>query len=110
MARVGHPGKYTLRGETTVTFKEGLALAGGLTEKSKHSQVVLFRRVSSQWTEAKVMNVKRDAEREKSKRGLRASSGRYDLCPAKHDIENPAIYPTANMAAYVTRNFLTSSQ
>jgi protein involved in polysaccharide export with SLBB domain len=54
--QVGHPGKYTLHGEMTVT--EALAQAGGLTEKSKHSQVVLFRRVSSQWTEAKLLNVK----------------------------------------------------
>jgi polysaccharide export outer membrane protein len=54
---VSRPGKYTLHGETTVT--EGLAMAGGLTDKSKHSHVVLFRRVSSEWTEAKVMDVKK---------------------------------------------------
>ncbi len=55
--QVGRPGHYVLHGETTVT--EALAMAGGLTDKSKHSQVVLFRRVSSQWTEAKVLNVKK---------------------------------------------------
>lgn len=55
--QVGHPGKYTLHGETTVT--EGIAMAGGLTDKSKHSHVVLFRRVSSEWTEAKVLDVKK---------------------------------------------------
>ncbi len=55
--QVSRPGKYTLHGETTVT--EGLAMAGGLTDKSKHSHVVLFRRVSSEWTEAKVMDVKK---------------------------------------------------
>jgi polysaccharide export outer membrane protein len=55
--QVGHPGKYFLHGEMTVT--EGVAMAGGFTEKSKHSHVVLFRRVSSQWTEAKVLDVKK---------------------------------------------------
>jgi polysaccharide export outer membrane protein len=55
--QLGHPGKYVLHGEMTVT--EGIAMAGGFTEKSKHSQVVLFRRVSSQWTEAKVLDVKK---------------------------------------------------
>lgn len=55
--QVGRPGKYILHGEMTVT--EGVAVAGGFTEKSKHSHVVLFRRVSSQWTEAKVLDVKK---------------------------------------------------
>lgn len=54
--QVGHPGKFELRAETTVT--EALALAGGLTEKSKDSQVLLFRRVSDQWAEVKLLNVK----------------------------------------------------
>jgi polysaccharide export outer membrane protein len=55
--QVGHPGKYDLHGETTVA--EGVALAGGFTEKSKHSHVLVFRRISSQWTEAKVVDVKK---------------------------------------------------
>jgi polysaccharide biosynthesis/export protein len=55
--QVLRPGKYTLRGETTLT--EAIAMAGGFTDKSKHSQVLLFRRVSDQWTEAKVVNVKK---------------------------------------------------
>jgi len=55
--QVARPGKFELHGEMTVT--EGVALAGGFTEKSKHSNVVLFRRVSSQWTEARVLNVKK---------------------------------------------------
>lgn len=55
--QVSHPGKYTLHGDTTVT--EGVAMAGGFTDKSKHSHVVLFRRVSDQWTEARVLDVKK---------------------------------------------------
>ncbi len=55
--QVGHPGKYTLHGDITVT--QAIAEAGGFTDKSKHSNVVLFRRVSSQWTEAKVLDVKK---------------------------------------------------
>lgn len=54
--QVGRPGKYELRADTTVT--EALAIAGGLTEKSKHSQVLLFRRVSNDWVETKLINVK----------------------------------------------------
>jgi polysaccharide export outer membrane protein len=55
--QVGRPGKYDLRGDVTVT--EAVAMAGGFTEASKHSQVLLFRRVSDEWVEAKVINVKK---------------------------------------------------
>jgi polysaccharide export outer membrane protein len=55
--QVGKPGKYELRGQTTIT--QAIAVAGGFTEASKHSQVLLFRRVDDQWTEAKIINVKK---------------------------------------------------
>lgn len=54
---LAHPGKFDLRGDLTLT--EGIALAGGFTESSKHSQVLLFRRVSHDWAEVKVLNVKK---------------------------------------------------
>ena len=53
---VGKPGKFDYRGDVTLT--EAIAMAGGFTEASKHSQVLLFRRVSDQWTEAKIIDVK----------------------------------------------------
>jgi len=55
--QVGHPGKYDLRGDVTVT--EAVAVAGGFTDAAKHSQVLLFRRISDEWTDAKVINVKK---------------------------------------------------
>ena len=54
--QIGRPGKYELRGDTTLV--EALAIAGGLTEASKHSEVVLFRHVSDQTLEARMFNVK----------------------------------------------------
>lgn len=54
--QIGRPGKYELRGDTTLV--EALAIAGGLTEASKHSEVVLFRRVSDETFEARMFNVK----------------------------------------------------
>jgi polysaccharide export outer membrane protein len=54
---VGKPGKYDLRSDLTVT--EAVAIAGGLNEKSKHSQVVLFRPVAGGGFEAKLINVKK---------------------------------------------------
>lgn len=55
--QLGHPGKYDLRGHVTLT--EAIAIAGGFTDASKHSRVLLFRRVDDRWTEAKMFNVKK---------------------------------------------------
>lgn len=54
--QLGHPGKFELRGDVTLT--EAVAIAGGFLESSKHSQVVLYRRVNAQWTSAKLYNLK----------------------------------------------------
>ena len=53
--RVGHPGKYDLRGDTTLT--QAIAIAGGFSDGAKASQVLLFRRVSDEWMEAKLIDV-----------------------------------------------------
>jgi polysaccharide biosynthesis/export protein len=55
--QLGHPGRYELHGP--LTLSEGIALAGGFLETSKHSQVVLYRRVNDQWTSAQLINVKK---------------------------------------------------
>jgi polysaccharide export outer membrane protein len=54
---VGKPGKYELRSDTTVV--EAVEIAGGLTSQSKHSQVVLFRRVNNEMVEARLLNLKK---------------------------------------------------
>jgi polysaccharide export outer membrane protein len=54
---VAKPGKYELRGSTTLT--QGLTLAGGHTRDAKHSQVIIFRRFSNEWVEVKQLDVKK---------------------------------------------------
>lgn len=54
---VGHPGKYELRGDTSVV--EAIEMAGGFTDSAKHSQVLLFRRLSRDWMETKILDVKK---------------------------------------------------
>lgn len=54
---LAHPGKYDLRSDTTLT--EAVAIAGGFTENSKHSEVFLFRHVSNRWVEVKKVDVKK---------------------------------------------------
>jgi polysaccharide export outer membrane protein len=54
--QVQRPGKYDLRGDLTVT--EAIAMAGGMQSTAKHSQVVLYRRVSDQWMHGELLDIK----------------------------------------------------
>ena len=54
---VGHPGKFDLRDETTVA--QAVAIAGGLKDSAKHSQVLLFHRVPKGWMQVKRVNLKK---------------------------------------------------
>jgi protein involved in polysaccharide export with SLBB domain len=54
--QVQHPGKFDLRGDTTVM--QAVEIAGGFNESAKHSQILLFRRVSDDWVEVKKLNLK----------------------------------------------------
>jgi polysaccharide export outer membrane protein len=51
------PGKYELRSSLTVT--EAIAVAGGFTDASKHSQVWLYHSIPNDQFEVKVLNLKR---------------------------------------------------
>jgi polysaccharide export outer membrane protein len=97
--QVGHPGKYTLHGETTVT--EGVAMAGGFTEKSKHSHVVLFRRVSDQWTEAKLLDVKKMMNQANLSEDFVLKPGDMIWVPQNTISKIARFIPTTSMSTYV---------
>lgn len=98
--QVGHPGKYTLHGETTVT--EGLAMAGGLTDKSKHSHVVLFRRVSSEWTEARVLDVKKMMKSQNLSEDFVLHPGDMIYVPQNTMSKIARFIPTSSMNTYIS--------
>lgn len=54
--QVQHPGKFDLRGDTTVL--QAVEIAGGFNDNAKHAQVLLFHRVSNGWVEVKKLNLK----------------------------------------------------
>jgi polysaccharide biosynthesis/export protein len=54
--QVEHPGKYDLRGTTTLF--QAITVAGGFKDSAKHSQVVLFREAGNNMVSAKLINVK----------------------------------------------------
>jgi protein involved in polysaccharide export with SLBB domain len=53
---VAKPGQFELRDDITVT--QAVAIAGGFLTIAKHSKVVVFHRISTDWSEAKTLDVK----------------------------------------------------
>lgn len=56
LGQVNRPGKYDLRGATTVA--QAVAMAGGFTSKGRRNNIILFRRVSDNWVSATKVNLK----------------------------------------------------
>jgi polysaccharide biosynthesis/export protein len=56
LGQVARPGKYDLRGDTTVAA--AVAMAGGFTGEAKHSQVLVFRRVNDNWSSVTKIDLK----------------------------------------------------
>lgn len=96
---VGHPGKYEIRGDTTLV--EALEQAGGLTEEAKHSQVLLFRRVSQDWLQAKVIDVKKMMKERNLSEDLHLQPGDMIFVPQNWVSKIRKFIPTAgfNMAS-----------
>jgi polysaccharide export outer membrane protein len=96
--QVAHPGKFDLRGDTTVT--QGLAIAGGLTDTAKHSQVLLFRRVSSDWYEVKKINVKRLMQAMDLNEDLHLQAGDFLFVPMSTIAQVKRLVPSYGMGVY----------
>ena len=77
--QVGKPGKYELRSDTTVA--EAVEIAGGLTSQSKHSQVVLFRRVNDDLVETRLLNLKKMLKQSSLKEDAHLRSGDMVFVP-----------------------------
>ncbi len=95
--QVGKPGKYDLRG--TVTLVQAIAIAGGFTDKSRHSQVLLFRRISSQWMHAEIINVKKMEKAGKLTEDVVLHPGDMLFVPKNTMSKIDAFFPTASMGS-----------
>jgi polysaccharide export outer membrane protein len=96
---VAHPGKYELRGDSTVT--EGVALAGGFTEQAKHSGVVLFRRISDERIEARVLNVKKMLNSHNLAEDFHLRAGDLVYVPQNRISKIRRYLPTSSLSTYV---------
>jgi polysaccharide export outer membrane protein len=96
--QVGKPGKYDLRG--TVTLTQAIAIAGGFTDKSRHSQVLLFRRVSSQWMHAEIIDVKKMEKSGKLNEDRTLHPGDMLFVPKNTFSKIDAFFPSASMGTF----------
>lgn len=96
---VSRPGKYELRGDLTVN--EAVAIAGGFTQQARHSQVVLFRRVSSDVAEAHLIDVKRMLNSRNLREDWHLQAGDFVYVPQSRISKIRKYVPTSSMNWYL---------
>jgi polysaccharide biosynthesis/export protein len=96
---VARPGKYELRGDLTVN--EAVAIAGGLTQQARHSQVVLFRRVSSGMAEAQVVDLKKMLNARDLREDLHLRPGDFVFVPQSRISKIRKYVPTSALSWYM---------
>jgi polysaccharide biosynthesis/export protein len=96
--QVGKPGKYDLRGDTTVV--QALQIAGGMEESAKHSEVYLFRRVSNDWVETTKLNVKKMMSNGSLAEDLHLRPGDMVFVPKNTFSKIQRFIPTPNIGTF----------
>jgi polysaccharide biosynthesis/export protein len=93
------PGKYELRGDVTVN--EAIAIAGGLTQQARHSEVVVFRRISSEVAETHVIDVKKMLASRDVREDLHLRPGDFVYVPQSRISKIRRFVPTNSMSWYM---------
>ena len=98
------PGKYDLRSDLTVT--EAVAIAGGFDEKSKHSQVVLFRPAPGGGFQATLVNVKKLLASRDLSEDIRVQPGDMLYVPQNSLSKIRPFLPTSSVSAFLGQGVL----
>ncbi len=96
---VARPGKYELRGDLTVN--EAVAMAGGFTQQARHSQVVVFRRISAYVAESHVIDLKRMLDSRDLHEDLHLQPGDFIFVPQSRISKIRKFIPTNSMSWYM---------
>ena len=99
MGEVARPGKYELRSDATVT--EALAIAGGLTRQARHSQVVLFRHISDDRVEAKLLNIKQMLNSRNLTEDVHLQPGDLLFIPQNRISKVRQFLPASSLSTYI---------
>ncbi len=97
---VNHQGKYELRSDITVT--EAVAVAGGLTPRAKHSQIVLFRRVSDDLVESRLLDVKSMLKSRTLREDIHLRPGDLLFVPQNLISKIKQYIPTSSLSMYAS--------
>jgi polysaccharide export outer membrane protein len=98
--QVGRPGRYELRSTTGVA--EAIAIAGGFTEQAKHSQVVLFRKITDGVVETHVLNLKAMLASRNLEEDLELRPGDMLFVPQNRISKIRKYLPTSSLSTFVT--------
>jgi polysaccharide biosynthesis/export protein len=101
---VGHPGKFDLREDTTAT--EAVAIAGGLRESAKHSEVLLFHRVPGGWAQVKRLNMKKMLKEGNLEEDAYLQPGDFLYVPKNTMSKIARFIPTSSMGVYANPGML----
>ena len=96
---VARPGKYELRGDLTVN--EAVAIAGGFTQQARHSQVVVFRRISAYVAESHVIDIKKMLDSRDIREDLHLQPGDFIFVPQSRVSKIRKYVPTNSMSWYM---------
>jgi len=99
---VDKPGKYDLRGETTLS--QAIQVAGGLKDGAKTSQVILFRSVSNDWVEVKKLNVKNILSGKDVREDVHLRPGDMFFVPKSTFAQISPFIPRATLGTYFAPN------
>jgi polysaccharide export outer membrane protein len=97
---VGRPGKYDLRGDTTLL--QATAIAGGLTDKAKTSQVILFRRTTEGYVETKIIDLKQILRAKSLAEDIHLRDGDMLFVPKSQFAKIERFIPNSNVSAYLS--------
>jgi polysaccharide export outer membrane protein len=97
--QVGHPGKYDLRGQVTLT--EAVAMAGGFLDSAKHSKVMLYRRATDGWYQAVTIDVKKMEHQGNLKEDPMLHAGDMVFVPKNGLSKVRPFIPSSSMGAFV---------
>ena len=96
---VARPGKYELRGDLTIN--EAVAIAGGFTQQARHSQVVVFRRISANVAESHVIDLKKMLNARDLREDLHLQPGDFIFVPQSRVSKIHKYIPTNALSWYM---------